>query len=155
MFDFNEIYDSMTQRAASTAGAATSGAESTDWSAAGDWAGNLFSVEQLGSTLVIVPQIQQGRFRYSALHHEANSLRRKLDDAPVSALIFDLHAQDYNGSDAIDAVKAIARKAENAGLRVAFCGAAPDLRETLMSTGLHQVWPLYDSRQEAIAALGQ
>ena len=118
-----------------------------------DWRRPLFSVEQIGETLVIMPTIRRGLFRYAQLHAEANALRRKLDQTSIAGLILDLHALDYLGSEVIGAVVALARKVEDVGGRAVLCRAAPQLSEALTRMGLNRLWTLFPTREEALAAI--
>ena len=68
------------------------------------WHGSLFCIESVGRTLVIVPMLRRGMFRYATLQTEANALRRRIDELPrESSIIVDLHELDYLGSEAIGA----------------------------------------------------
>ena len=91
-----------------------------------DWRRPLFAVEQVGDTLIIVPMIRGGMFRYAQLQTEANALRRHLDQTPVGGLILDLKRLDYLGAEVIGAVVALARKVEDVGGRAVFCMRLPN-----------------------------
>ena len=113
----------------------------------------LFSVEHVGETLIVVPTIRGNMFRYAQLQTEANALRRKLDQTSVGGLILDLHALDYLGAEVIGAVVALARKVEDVGGRAVLCRAAPQLSEALTRMGLHRLWTVFPTREEALAAI--
>jgi anti-anti-sigma factor len=113
----------------------------------------LFSVEHVGQTLIIVPTISGGMFRYAQLQTEANALRRKLDQTSIAGLILDLHALDYLGTEVIGAVVALARKVEDVGGRAVLCRAAPQLSEALTRMGLHRLWRHFPTREEALEAI--
>jgi anti-anti-sigma factor len=113
----------------------------------------LFSVEQIGQTLIVVPKISGKMFRYMQLRHEANALRRKLGQHSIDGLILDLHALDYLGAEVIGAVIALARKMEDLGGHTVLCCAAPQLTEALTKMGLHRLWTLFDTRKDALAAI--
>jgi anti-anti-sigma factor len=118
-----------------------------------DWRRPLFSVEHVGQTLIIMPTIRGGMFRYAQLQTEANALRRKLDQTSIGGLILDLHGLDYLGSEVIGAVVALARKVEDVGGRAVLCRAAPHLSEALTKMGLHRLWAIFPTREEALAAI--
>jgi anti-anti-sigma factor len=113
----------------------------------------LFSIEQVGQTLIVVPRISGKVFRYTQLRNEANALRRKLSHHSIDGLILDLHALSYLGAEVIGAVVALARKMEDVGGRTVLCCAAPQLTEALTKMGLHRLWTLFDTRKEALLAL--
>ncbi len=117
-----------------------------------EWFGTLFSLEAAGHAWIIAPQINGGAFRYATLQIETNALRRKLDEASFSALIVDLYALNYVGSEVIGALVVLARKAEDAGVSVVFCSASPELRDALANMGLHRLWTIFATRDEALKA---
>ncbi len=129
------------------------GASSAAASGLLDWPWTLFSLETVGSTLVIIPTISGGMFRYAQLQTEANALRRKLDQSAIAGLIIDLQALDYIGSEVIGAIVALARKAEDMGGRAVFCSAAPQLTEIFTNMRLDRLWPLFATRAEALEAV--
>jgi anti-anti-sigma factor len=118
-----------------------------------NWRQPLFTVEHVGRTLIIMPTIRSGMFRYAQLQTEANALRRELDHTSIGGLILDLHALDYLGSEVIGAVVALARKVEDVGGRAVLCRAAPQLSDALTKMGLHRLWKLFSTREEALAAI--
>jgi anti-anti-sigma factor len=118
-----------------------------------DWRQPLFPVQQIGQTLVVMPTIRGKMFRYQQLRNEANALRRKLGHKTISGLILDLSALDYLGAEVIGAVVALARKMEDGGGRAVLCCAAPQLSEALTKMGLHRLWTIFDTREEALASI--
>lgn len=118
-----------------------------------EWRRPLFSVEHVGRTLIVMPTIRGNMFRYPQLQTEANALRRKLEQMSIDGLILDLHGLDYIGAEVIGAVVALARKIEDGGGRAVFCCAAPQLSDALTKMGLHRLWKLFPTREEAVAAI--
>lgn len=115
-----------------------------------EWLGTLFSIEYRDQTLIIVPTISGGMFRYAKLQTEANALRRKMEESAIRGLVIDLHALTYLGAEVIGAVVALARKAEEIGSRVVMCRAEPQLKTALSNMGLHRLWSVLPSREDAI-----
>lgn len=113
----------------------------------------MFAVEQIGHTLIIIPNISGKMFRYTQLRHEANALRRKLSHGSIDGLVLDLHALNYLGAEVIGAVIALARKMEDLGGQTVLCGATPQILEALTQKGLHRLWTFFETRQEALAAV--
>ena len=118
-----------------------------------DWRRPLFSVEHVGETLVVMPNIRGNMFRYAQLQTEANALRQKLAQRSMGGLVLDLQELDYLGAEVIGAVVALARKMEDGGGRAVFCCAAPQLAEALTKMGLHRLWALFPTREAALAAV--
>jgi anti-anti-sigma factor len=118
-----------------------------------DWLGTLFSIAWEQETLIIAPTISRGILRDAKLQTEANALRRKLVDGAVCRLVIDLHALEYRGAEVIRVVVMLARQVENAGGLAALCCAGPELKEAVTNKGLDRIWPLYSTRDEALAAV--
>ena len=75
-----------------------------------DWRRPLFSVEHVGETLVVMPNIRGNMFRYAQLQTEANALRQKLAQRSIGGLVLDLQELDYLGAEVIGAVVALRAK---------------------------------------------
>ncbi len=118
-----------------------------------DWLGTLFAIEHHGTTLVVIPQISDGMFRYEKLRTEASSLRRKLALPNLRGLVVDLHALGYVGWEAISTVVAFARDMEASGRPVAFCCPTPQVQQVLTSMGLSRIWRAHATREAALAAV--
>jgi len=118
-----------------------------------DWLGTLFAIEHHGTTLVVIPQISDGMFRYEKLRTEASSLRRKLAAPDLRGLVIDLHALGYVGWEAISTVVAFARDMEASGRSVAFCCPTPQVRQVLTNMGLSRIWRAHPTREAAFAAV--
>jgi len=118
-----------------------------------DWLGTLFTVERHGRTLVIVPTIESGMFRSTKLRTELDALHRKFDDFGIRRVVIDLQALQYAGAEAFGVVVALARKAEESGGWAVLCGARPHVQEALTNMGLNRLWPIYPTRDKALAAV--
>jgi pSer/pThr/pTyr-binding forkhead associated (FHA) protein/anti-anti-sigma regulatory factor len=118
-----------------------------------DWLGTLFAIEYHGETLVVIPTIRSGMFRYAKLQIELNALRHKLLQSEVSRLLLDLSGLDYPGSEVMCAVVALARQTESRGGRIALCSATTQAESALTRMGLSRIWTLYPTRDAALAAL--
>jgi pSer/pThr/pTyr-binding forkhead associated (FHA) protein/anti-anti-sigma regulatory factor len=118
-----------------------------------DWLGTLFAIEHQGTTLVVIPQINDGMFRYEKLRTEASSLRRKLALPSLRGLVVDLHALGYVGWEAISTVVAFARDMEASGRPVAFCCPTPQVQQVLTNMGLSRIWRAHPTREAALAAV--
>jgi len=117
------------------------------------WLGTLFAIEQHEQTLIVTPTIQHGMFRYGKLHTESNALRQRLADSAALSLVIDLHALGYVGWEAMSVVVALARQMEATGRPAALCCPTTQIEESLMCKGITRIWPLYPSRDAALAAI--
>lgn len=118
-----------------------------------EWLGSLFEIVLEGDTLVVMPNLSAGTFRYITLHSEANSLLRKFDECGVRHLVIDLQKMGYLGTEAIVALIKLARKATDSGGNAAFCRLSTILKEVLTNMGLLKLWPEFATREEALAAV--
>lgn len=118
-----------------------------------EWLGTLFHIEREPETLVVLPNLSPGSFRYTKLHSEANSLRLKLNDPEIRHLIIDFQRMDYVGAEAIGAIIKLARQATDGGGHVAFCRISPKVRIVLSDMGVLRLWPDFKTREEAVSSV--
>ncbi|MGE3313829.1 MAG: FHA domain-containing protein [Planctomycetaceae bacterium] len=118
-----------------------------------EWLGTVFHIEREPETLVVLPNLSPGTFRYTKLHSEANSLRLKLNDPDIRHLIIDFQRMNYIGAEAIGAIIKLARQATDAGGNVAFCRISAEVRMVLNDMGLLRLWPDFKTREEAVSSV--
>ena len=114
----------------------------------------VFKVEQEGETVVVIPQGHPIAFRYNEIHVEANAVIRLLDDAGLKNVVLDFTVTDYASSMIIGALIRMARKVTNQGGQAVMCHANENMFEILTTMNLLKLWPYYETREEALAALG-
>lgn len=120
-----------------------------------DWMGTLFSIEHAPQALIVLPNICVGSFRYAKLQAESNALRRKLEDPAHRNLMVDLQGLNYVGSEAIGVIIGLARRVTDRGGKVALCRASASVRDVMQNMGLFRLWQHYESRDEALRAIGE
>jgi anti-anti-sigma factor len=113
----------------------------------------VFRLVREESILVVVPQGDSVNFRYNDVHLEANRALRVLDEASIQNLVIDFGHSDYASSVVIGALIRMARQATNHGGKAVICHVNDNMRAILTTMNLFKLWPLYASREEAIAAL--
>ena len=118
-----------------------------------DWLGTLFAIEHHAATLVVIPTITDGMFRYAKLRTEASSLRRKLADPHLRGLVIDLRSLGYVGWDAFSLFVALMRELEASGGSAAWCCPTPQVQQVLTNMGLSRIWPAHATREAALAAV--
>lgn len=118
-----------------------------------EWAGSLFGIDRHEDTLIILPLIDGGWFRYAKLHTESNALRHRLRSPELKNLVFDLGQLNYFGSELIGVLVSLARDVTNAGGKAALCNASEKMQEVLRHMSLHKLWPYYATRDEALKAI--
>jgi len=119
----------------------------------GEWLGTLFAIALQRETLVVMPTIRSGMFRYAKLQLELNGLRFKLLHSEVSHLVVDLSELHYAGSEVMCAVVALARQIESRGGRIALCNPTGEAETALKRMGLYRIWALHPTREAALGAV--
>jgi len=119
----------------------------------GEWLGTLFAIDIQRETLVVMPVIRSGMFRYAKLQLELNGLRFKLLHSEVSHLVVDLSELHYAGSEVVCAVVALARQIESRGGRIALCNPTSEAETALKRMGLFRIWAIHPTREAALAAV--
>jgi anti-anti-sigma factor len=116
-----------------------------------DWLGTIFKIEADGPTLVVLPVVDGCGFRYQHLHVEANALQRKFEMKLFANIIVDLRNLNYFGSELIGVLIRLARTVTDGKGKAAFCSASPRMLEVLQSMRLTKLWPIFATREEAVA----
>jgi anti-anti-sigma factor len=117
---------------------------------AADWLGTIFKIEPIAKTLVVMPMADGCAFRYQQLHIEANNLQRKFETRGFDNLVMDLANLNYFGTELIGVMIRLARAVTNFGGRSAFCAPSPRMLEVLEGMRLTKLWPIFETRAEAI-----
>jgi anti-anti-sigma factor len=115
----------------------------------------IFLVEQAGPTVILTPQGDPSSFRYRDLQAETNSLRTHMSRPENINLIVDLRNCQYFGSEFIGALVSMMRDVRGRKGRCALCGATNQMRTVLQNMSLFRLWPYFDHRDQAVAALEQ
>jgi anti-anti-sigma factor len=114
-----------------------------------------FRIERRGEVTVITPSPDVEKMSENLMEQAAQMVLAPLRDDPPAGLIFDLSEVDYFGSVFLSfLLRCHKRVRERHGTEVVVAGASPKARELLHLTALDTLWALYDSKQEALDALG-
>jgi|SRR5579872_4150216 len=116
--------------------------------------GHIFSRESLGNTLVLNPLIHLGSLHEPEIVHETDELLELINRSPSSNLVIDLARGDYLGTAMLGAVVKLWKRISQRGGRMALCNVSENVAQVLRITKLHAVWPIYGTRDEALAAVG-
>lgn len=117
--------------------------------------GNLeiFEVDQAAPNLIVMPQGATLQFQYSNVQVESNKVLRLFDAPEVKNVIIDLSQVDYLDSIIIGAIIRLLQRAKQSGGQAVFCNACDNMQNILKCIKIGTLWPLYNSREEAITAL--
>ena len=111
----------------------------------------VFKIARLSRTLVIVPQGATMNFQYTDVHLESNELYRIIDEPQLKNVLIDLGAVEYIDSIIISSLLRVLTKSRQLGGMGVFCCASDPVREVLGCIQIGRLWPLFESRDEALA----
>jgi anti-anti-sigma factor len=116
---------------------------------------NPFVIERNGEMAIITPSPEVERLPETMLEQAAMMVLGTLKVDPPSVLIFDLSKVDFVGSMFLTFLLRCHKrvKEHNSDVEVCIAGASAKAKELLHMTALDTLWPLYNTRKEAIAAL--
>jgi anti-anti-sigma factor len=117
-------------------------------------ANEYFQLKRHGEIAVIIPSPEVEQLPESLLQPAAQMLLQPLRNDPPSHLIIDLAGVRYFGSAFITFMLRCHEVAQQQGSELAVSGVTSRVRELLQVTAMDQIWSLYETRQEAIQALG-
>ena len=113
----------------------------------------VFVLEQIDGILIVLPQGDLSTFRYREVHIETNSIETQLRSGGTERLIIDFRAIASLGSILISSLIKFARIVADRGGKVAFCNASDEMLDILKNMNLSRIWPLYETREEALSKL--
>jgi anti-anti-sigma factor len=111
-------------------------------------------IERHGEIAVITPSSEVERMPENMMEQAAQLVLAPLRSDPPAGLVFDLSQVDYVGSVFLSFLLRCHKRVKEKGCEVVVAGASPRARELLHMTALDTLWALYDSRAQALAALG-
>jgi anti-sigma B factor antagonist len=112
-----------------------------------------FNIERHGDVAIITPSPEVEKMPENLMEQAAQMVLAPLRSDPPAGLIFDLSHVDYVGSVFLSFLLRCHKRVKEHGSEVAVVGASPRARELLHMTALDTLWPLYNTRAEAIANL--
>jgi len=115
----------------------------------------VFQIVRLQETLVIVPQGATMNFQYTDVHLESNALYRVLDEPEMKNVLIDLGAVEYIDSIIISSLLRVLTKSRQGGGTGVFCCASDDVAGVLKCIQIGKLWPLYETREEALEAVAE
>src|SRR5436309_10956531 len=113
-----------------------------------------FHIERHGDIAIVTPSPEVEKMPENLMDQAAQMVLAPLRDDPPAGLIFDLSRVDYVGSVFLSFLLRCHKRVKEQGSEVVVAGASPRARELLHLTALDTLWALYNSRAEALEALG-
>src|SRR3954452_22622361 len=113
-----------------------------------------FRIERHGTIAVIIPSPEVEKLPENLMEQATQMVLAPLRSNPPEGLIFDLSHVDYFGSVFLSFLLRCHKRVKEHGSEVVVAGASQRARELLHMTALDTLWALYNSRAEALEALG-
>lgn len=111
-----------------------------------------FTLERHGDITVIVANPALERLEFGLEEQAAELILKPLKKSDNPLVIFDLSKVDNFGSMFLALLIRCWKLVQSRGGAMSLSGVTPRTRELLRVTSLDMVWPIYDSRQEAMEA---
>lgn len=113
-----------------------------------------FRLEWHGHTVVIIPAADVESMRWDLIEQSAQVVMTPLRETEVPMVVFDLGDVNYFGSVFLALLLRCHKYVKSRGGELVLCGASKSARELLRITALDTLWAIYDTRDEALDALG-
>ena len=117
-------------------------------------ADEFFQVKRHGDAAVVIPSPEVEQLPESLMQPAAAMLLGPLKEDPPSHVIVDLAGVRYFGSAFITLLLRLHLITKQQGSELILSGVNSRIRELLKTTALDTIWALYETRQEALDALG-
>lgn len=119
-----------------------------------DKPGRYVRVDRAGDSLVVAPLFTFATFTEADLVEEWRALQEQLDQPGIKNVVVDLGEIPYFGSTVLEWMVQMWRRAKAKGGTLATCNCSPIGKEVLHAARFDTLWQIFDSRQQAIEALG-
>lgn len=113
-----------------------------------------FRVERHGDIAVIIPSSEVESMPENLIQQAAQMVLSPLRADPPAGLVIDLSQVRFFGSVFISFLLRCHMLVKKHGSEVVLAGASDRIKELLHLTALDTLWALYDTRPEALEALG-
>jgi anti-anti-sigma factor len=113
-----------------------------------------FRIERHGDIAVVIPSPEVESMQDNLMQQAAEMVLAPLQDDPPVGLIIDLSQVKYFGSVFLSFLLKCHMLAKRRGSEIVLAGASERSRELLHLTALDTLWALYDTRAQALEALG-
>lgn len=116
--------------------------------------GESFQIERRGDVAVITPSAEIENMPENLIEQAAQIVLAPLKEQPPGGLIVDLSRVNYFGSVFISFLLRCHLLVKKRGSELILTGVSDKARELLRVMSLDTLWAIYESREEALAALG-
>ena len=114
-----------------------------------------FHIERHGEIAVVTPSAKVEEMQEMEIREAARVVMKLLnDESPPEGIVVDLSQVNYFGSVFLSFLLRCHVLAKKRGSEFLLCGPSEPARELLKLTDLETLWAIYDTRKQAMAALG-
>jgi len=110
----------------------------------------VFEVELSAPNLVVIPKGSTLQFMYSNVDVESNKVLKLFNSAEIKNVIIDLSKVDYLDSGILNSIIRFLMQARQTGGQAVCCNACHNMQNILKCIKVGDLWPLFDTREEAI-----
>jgi anti-sigma B factor antagonist len=113
-----------------------------------------FRVERHGEIAVVIPSAKVEEMHETLIEQAAKMVVNALREDPPAGIIIDLTGVNYVGSVFVSFLLRCHMLAKKHGSEIVMAGPSDAARELFRLLDLETLWAIYETRQEAIDALG-
>lgn len=113
----------------------------------------IFKVELYPPHFILIPQGSTLQYLYSNVQVESNKLLNLFKSPEYKNVIIDLSQVEYLDSIIITSIIRLVQSANQSGGQAVFCNACENMQQILKCIKVGTYWPLFDTREEALAAI--
>jgi len=114
---------------------------------------SVFDFEHSGGTLFLIPNTDLRELEFDALEAGAAEVLEELASKDINHVVLDFHKTDYYGSTALAFFVKFWKRIKSRGGQMVFCNVSSHEREILELTNLTTLWPVCETREDAIKLL--
>jgi anti-anti-sigma factor len=111
----------------------------------------MFEIEREGETIIVTPAVNLREFEF--VESNAGGVIDVLSDLSIKNLVMDFQKTDYFGSSALALFVKLWKTIKGRNGCMAFCNLSEHELEILHITRLGNMWPICESRAEAMKAV--
>ena len=100
--------------------------------------------------LIVTPLRNIGSFAEDEIRSEWMDLLNRVDQPDIKHVVLDFGSIGYFGSNVLEFIVQLGKRLKHKDGRLAICGASPVVRETLSIARFDKLYPVVDSRAEAL-----
>ena len=112
----------------------------------------LFNIESDDDVLILTPNQDMSELDFDLLLGQSSLLFQELDARSCDKVVIDLSQINYFGSSALGLFVKMWKRVSGTGGKMAVVCASEAQREIFEVTRLNMIWPILNSREEALAS---